>query len=479
MLFNSLQYFIFLPLVLVVYYHVRHRAQNTFLLLASYYFYGSWDYRFLALLIASTVVDYIVGLRIAGAREQGNADLARRWLLVSLITQLGILGFFKYFDFFIGSAESLLSGLGISASWPLLHIVLPVGISFYTFQSLSYTIDVYRGELEPVRRLDDFALYVAFFPQLVAGPIERATSLIPQVQRPRVVTRTNWDRGLYLILVGLVRKVVIADGAALLVDRTFASPHQFGPLQLAAGLVAYSLQIYGDFAGYSNIARGSALLLGFDLMRNFRHPYFARNVSDFWRRWHISLSTWLRDYLYIPLGGNRKGRRRTYINLMITMVLGGLWHGASWNFVIWGTLHGVYLVIYQAARRLRPAFLKSRPPSNSAIGNFLAVACTFVLSTFTWLFFRSHDVATTTAYLGGLFTLHGWLTIPAAAVSGFGLLGVLVLLTLIIDLPQAITDDEFCYLRAGVTTRAFGAAAAVLLLALSGHTATPFIYFQF
>ncbi len=479
MLFNTPEYAVFLALVLLIYYRMGLRSQNIFLLLASYVFYGAWDYRFLALLWISTLVDYAASHWIERSRERGDRRGMRAAMGLSLTANLGILGFFKYFNFFTASAEALLGRVGLTASWPLLHIVLPVGISFYTFQTLSYTIDVYRGTLKPVRRLDDFALYVAFFPQLVAGPIERATNLLPQIEQPRVVDQERWRRGLYLILIGLVRKMVIADTAAVFADRTFAHPGLMTSPQLAAGLFFYALQIYGDFSGYSNIARGSAQLLGFDLMRNFRHPYFARNVSDFWRRWHISLSTWLRDYLYIPLGGNRKGRRRTYINLMLTMLLGGLWHGASWNFVLWGGLHGLYLAGYQALRRRIPFWNRTEPARTSRIGTAAGIAVTLLLVVFTWLFFRSHDMATTSAYLTGLASLSGWLHPPLDAWRGFLALGLLTGLTLAIDLPQAITDDEYCFLHMGEWRRAALAGTAVLLIALSGSAAVPFIYFQF
>ena len=341
MLFNSYEYALFLIVVLVAYHLLlKRRLQNVVLLLASYWFYAAWDARFLSLIWISTIVDYTVGLRIQASRDAGRAQRGRYWLGLSLATNLGLLGFFKYYGFFIDSAVDFLQGFGFSASPSTLSVILPVGISFYTFQTLSYTFDVWRGSLAPTRNALDFALFVAFFPQLVAGPIERASRLLPQIQRDRSVASADVSTGIYLILTGLVRKVVIADTAGLIADKYFADPASHGGLELVVGILLYTLQIYGDFAGYSNIARGSARLLGFELMRNFRHPYFSASVTEFWQRWHISLSTWLRDYLYIPLGGNRRGVRRTYVNLLATMLLGGLWHGASWNFVIWGGLQG-------------------------------------------------------------------------------------------------------------------------------------------
>ena len=472
MLFNSLEFAIFLPIVLLLYYGLRHKQQNILLLIASYIFYAFWDVRFLSLILISTIVDYTVGLWVERAREKENGRQAQIALTASLTVNLGLLAFFKYFNFFIESFVNLFTIFGITLSPTTLRIILPVGISFYTFQTLSYTIDVYRGQLKPTRNLLDFALFVAFFPQLVAGPIERAVNLLPQIQKPRFVTQTHLERGLYLILVGLLRKVAVADTAGLLADRYFIAPQNFTSLDLIAGILLYALQIYGDFAGYSNIARGVSYLLGFDLMRNFKHPYFAVNIADFWRRWHISLSTWLRDYLYIPLGGNRRGIRRTYVNLMITMLLGGLWHGASWNFIVWGGLHGLYLALH---RYLTVVFPPS--PTRGIRHNIYQVGSaflTFCLVAFTWLFFRIPDWATTQTYLAGLarFDFRG----------GFVFLPLLLLVSiiLIIDVQPARTNDEFYFLRYPTLMRGAVVAEAILLIIfLSGGQNVPFIYFQF
>jgi alginate O-acetyltransferase complex protein AlgI len=477
MLFGTPEFAVFLLLVLLVYFNLGHRAQNRFLLFASYVFYGWWDYRFLALLWFTTVLDYNVGRWIVARQERKDQAGAKRVLLISIVANLVVLGFFKYFNFFIDSADAMLSSMGLTVSWPILHIILPVGVSFYTFQSISYTIDVYRKELAPARRLEDFALYVAFFPHLVAGPIQR-TNLLGQIEQPRVVTQTLWRQGWYLIVIGLLRKLVIADQAAGFADQAFANPDTMSGAQLAAGLGFYALQIYGDFAGYTDIARGTANLMGFTLMRNFKHPYFARNISDFWRRWHISLSTWLRDYLYIPLGGNRKGPRRTYFNLMVTMLLGGLWHGAAWNFVIWGGLHGFYLAVHHWFSSPDRWWATRLPTSRSTLRTGLAIAFTLSLVVFTWLFFRSPDMATTGSYIKGLAYLPGWLP-PETAWRGFGMLGILTGLTLLIDLPQHLTDDEYCWLKLGDRQLGVLTGVAALLIVLSGGAATPFIYFQF
>jgi D-alanyl-lipoteichoic acid acyltransferase DltB (MBOAT superfamily) len=471
MLFNTPEYFVFFATVLLVYFALPFRAQNRWLLATSYLFYASWDWRFLSLLLLSTVIDYTAGLAIQRARERAQPRVMRAALIVSLSAQLGILGFFKYFNFFAESAAGVVHALGFRASVPVLNVILPVGISFYTFQTMSYTIDIYRGQFLPTRNFTDFALSVAFFPHLVAGPIQRARSLIVQIERPRVVSEDYWSRGFTLIMIGLIRKVAIADPAGALVDAYFGNPAQYSSIPLACGLCLYGLQIYNDFAGYSEIARGSANLLGFDLMRNFRHPYFARNISEFWTRWHISLSTWLRDYLYIPLGGNRHGTLRTCANLMTTMLLGGLWHGASWNFVAWGGLHGTYLTAHHLWRARR-ADRAPEPPTWAS--RFLSAAVVYGLVTFTWLFFRSHDWPTTLAYLAGLVAFtpgsEGAL-VPVAALWA---------MTLAIDLPQAIADDECTLAAWSMPRRAAFVAAGLVAILFSGNIGhEPFIYFQF
>ena len=469
MLFNTAEFFIFLTVVLLTYRLLTHNGQNWMLLGASYLFYGWWDWRFLGLIAASTVLDWGMGLVIDRAREREPAA-ARRALTASIVGNLAILGFFKYFNFFIDSADHMLRGLGYEGSTGTLRIILPVGISFYTFQSMSYTIDVYRGELRATRSLRDFALFVSFFPQLVAGPIERATALLPQVQQPRRVTRADWEEGLLLFGLGLFRKVTIADPAGSIADTYFADPAAFSSVQLAVGVGLYALQIYNDFAGYSDMARGSARLLGFTLMRNFRHPYFATSFSDFWKRWHISLSSWLRDYLYIPLGGSRNGEARTRINLMLTMLLGGLWHGASWTFVVWGGLHGLYLIAQRSVGSLVPrpraAWLRAGQTAAAALSVFLLV-------NLAWLFFRAPDFATAGTYLEGLLAFTSGAegaVVPLAVFAGF---------TLMIDVPQAVADNEYVFLEWPLGRRALAAATVALLLVAGGTTHAPFIYFQF
>ena len=474
MLFNSLVFLVFLAVVLPLYYVLGHRRQNLMLLVASYVFYGAWDWRFLILLLVSTVIDYSCGrgLEVAGPRGR------KAWLMLSLCSNLGILGFFKYFGFFVSSAAALLESLGFQASMPVLQIVLPVGISFYTFQTMAYTIDVWRGHQKTHRNFLEFALYVSYFPQLVAGPIERSQRLLAQISTPRLVSRSDISTGVQLIVMGFLKKVAIADSVAPYVNSAFADPGAHSSLFLLLSLWLFALQIYGDFSGYSDIARGVSRLFGIGLMVNFRQPYFAHNITDFWRRWHVSLSTWLRDYLYIPLGGNRKGPVRTYVNLMLTMLLGGLWHGASWNFVIWGGLHGIYLVIHKlAARRMRPE--PSLPPAGAVgwLRHAGGMLLTFHLVCFAWIFFRAETFSGAWRYVTGLFTngLSGDFLMRAPVAAFY--------------LTLAFALDFFCWYRnrelpvdSGHSSTVRGlvwGVALVIILFLGEPNGTPFIYFQF
>ena len=348
LLFNSWEFVVFFGFVYGIYLLLPgYRQQNILLLIASYYFYAAWDWRFMFLLLSSTLLDYYCALQIDTSEDPRRR---KTFLVCSIAGNLTLLGFFKYFNFFLDSLQPLLGSFGLSVERLHLHIVLPVGISFYTFQEMSYTIDVYRGELKATRKFLDFALFVAFFPHMVAGPIMRASTLLVQFFRPRVIDRSMLTTGSWLIFWGLWKKVVIADNMAALADPVFAGSASVSWLMAYLGVVAFAFQIYADFSGYSDIARGLARLLGIELMQNFDLPYFAVNPSDFWRRWHISLSTWLKDYVYVSLGGNRHGPVATYRNLMVTMFLGGLWHGAAWNYVWWGIYHGVLLVVHRLLR---------------------------------------------------------------------------------------------------------------------------------
>lgn len=388
MLFSELLFWEFFAAVLGLYFVLPHRAQNRMLLLASYVFYGAWDWRFLSLIVFSTAVDYLVALQMSRSTQ---AARRKALLMVSLVVNLGLLGVFKYLGFFVDSFVEMADGLGWTVSAPVLHIVLPVGISFYTFQTLSYTIDVYRREMTPTTNFLNFALYVAFFPQLVAGPIERARHLLPEIEAPRQVTLHKLGRGAVLCLVGLIKKIAIADAIAPSVNAVYANPAATGAEILIATWL-FALQIYCDFSGYTDVARGVARMLGFDLTRNFMQPYFATDIQQFWRRWHISLSTWLRDYLYIALGGNRRGRRRTQINLILTMVLGGLWHGAAWNFLLWGGYHGALLAVHRAiAGRRHDSDGAPSPTLSARLGRAVKALLFFQVICYGWLLFRARS----------------------------------------------------------------------------------------
>jgi len=389
MLFNSLEFLIFLPLVLLVYYRLSHQNQNRFLVVASCYFYASWDWRFLAPLIFSTTIDFYCARQMERSIEAGGLQSERkRYLVLSLITNLGLLAFFKYFNFFVDSFHDVLAGLGVDVPVPALNVILPVGISFYTFQALSYTIDVYRGQVHAVRSFWDFFLAVLFFPHLVAGPIQRAANLLKQVMTPRRTTPEQWQDGIHLIIWGYFKKVFIADGLAPIANAIFAANSPTGG-EVVVGVLAFAFQIYCDFSGYTDIARGVAKLMGFEFMLNFNLPYLARNPPDFWQRWHISLSTWLRDYLYISLGGNRGSRTQTYRNLMVTMLIGGLWHGAAWNYVLWGAYHGFILVIHRLVVSPLRSVERAFGHLAHSLWVTLCVICMFTLTCYGWLLFRA------------------------------------------------------------------------------------------
>jgi D-alanyl-lipoteichoic acid acyltransferase DltB (MBOAT superfamily) len=471
MTFNSIQYAIFLPVVLALYWRLAHRQQNALLLAASYVFYGAWDPRFLGLMMFSTATDYTVGKLLGRTADPKH----RKWIfLVSLAVNLGILATFKYFDFFASSAAVLLEGLGIHAHMPTLKVLLPVGISFYTFHGISYTFDVYRRDIEPATDLLSFACFISFFPQLVAGPIGRAHLQLPQFEHPR--TRPNRElvrsAGM-LILFGLFKKVVLADSMGPVADAAFATKNP-GTLTVLFGAYAFAIQIYADFSGYTDVARGSARLFGIELIRNFEQPYLSRNITEFWQRWHISLSTWLRDYLYVPLGGNRNGRWKTYRNLLLTMVLGGLWHGAGAGFVLWGATHGALLAIHRWFTGGRATRREASP--NVRLTDAPRVLLTFHVTTLAWIFFRSSGWSQATQMLGGLLRPHG----AVLPVDSIVLVTAGLLTTFATELSQRSGGTFERVTRLPVTVRA--AAYAVMIVAVivwSGGTARPFIYFQF
>lgn len=406
MLFNSLEFIIFLPVVFALYWFVFNRKtsrQNALILVASCVFYGWWDYRFLGLILMSVVVDYCAGLGL----EKASIPLRRKAILGgSLLFNIGLLGFFKYYNFFVDSWVDMLRAMGFAAehTWTL-NIVLPVGISFYTFQTLSYTIDVYRGQIRATRDFIAFAAYVSFFPQLVAGPIERASHLLPQIRHPRTFIYRQGVDGLRLILWGLFKKVVIADSLAPEVDYIFSNYQDVSGGTLLLGAVYFAFQIYGDFSGYSDIAIGVSKLFGFELMSNFKFPYFSRNISEFWHRWHISLSTWFRDYLYFPLGGSRVSRPKAIRNIFIIFLVSGFWHGANWTFIAWGGTHALlYLPSFflKRNRRFREGVVAQQARFPTAYECW-RMAVTFGFVTLAWIFFRSPDLGSAWGYLQGIF----------------------------------------------------------------------------
>jgi len=400
MLFNSYEFVIFFIMVLITIVIIRHKKfQHLFLLVSSYFFFYFSSNYLLCLLIFSTVLDFYIAKEIWNTK---NITRKKILLSISLAGNLGLLGFFKYADFAIGQFNILGNHFDLGTSIPLLNLILPIGISFYTFQSISYTVDVYRGHLEPSKSLREFALFVAFFPQLVAGPILRAKDFLPQLreklENSNSITKlkqiqihhTHLKLGITLMAFGFLKKMFFADNIAPLVNEIFANPIGLNSFEIWMGTIAFGIQIYGDFSGYSDIAIGAALILGFKIPRNFNKPYFATSPSDFWRRWHISLSTWLRDYLYIPLGGNKKSEGRTYLNLVTVMFLGGLWHGASWNFVIWGMLHGGYLAIHKIISDKFPG-IKIHPFFKSRIGKIVSILVTQYFVFLAWIPFRVGD----------------------------------------------------------------------------------------
>lgn len=402
MLFNSFEFVIFLPIVFLLYWFVFNKSiklQNIFLLIVGYVFYGWWDWRFLFLIAFSTLFDFTIGIQI----DKTNDAKKRKWLFVSsCIVNIGLLGFFKYFNFFIDNFIIASQSIGFSLSPITLKIILPVGISFYTFQSLSYTTDIYRQKMKPTNDLISFAAFISFFPQLVAGPIERAFHLLPQFYKKRKFNTEYAIIGMQQILWGMFKKIVIADTLSGYVDQIFASSTSLPGSTLALGAIYFAIQIYCDFSGYSSIAIGTAKLFGFELMQNFNYPYFSTNVSQFWRRWHISLTSWFRDYVYIPLGGNKGSLSRTIFNTLFVFTLSGFWHGANWTFITWGLLNGLYLIPNLILGYNKKTSVGIEKKLN--VHTFINIIITFMLVTITWIFFRSVNVSQATHYISNLFS---------------------------------------------------------------------------
>lgn len=441
MLFNSLQYLLFFPAVIMLFYALPHRFRWMMLLAASYYFYMCWKPEYIILIIVSTLIDYSVAIHIARSKRN---SVRKTLLMLSIISNLGILFGFKYFNFFSESTRVLLGHFNILADIPYFDVLLPVGISFYTFQTLSYTIDVFRKKQEAEKHVGYFALYVSFFPQLVAGPIERPGNLLPQFRQPCSAKPGDFTEGLRLILFGFFKKVVIADRMAEMVNVVYNNPNGHYGFSVVAATVFFAFQIYGDFSGYTDIARGSARIMGYNLMVNFRLPYFSKNVKEFWQRWHISLSTWFRDYLYISMGGNRKGKNRQTFNTFIVFVVSGLWHGANWTFVIWGALHGLYVTagsMLAASRKRANHFLRWK--EHAVLRKMYDIGMTFILVNFAWIFFRANNTADAFTLIRNIFHSNGhWFT--ASFVQTWNSCSVsLAMLALLILIQFLIRKSDF------------------------------------
>ena len=473
MIFNSLDFLVFIALFLPLYFALRGRARLGLCLVGSYVFYGWWDWRFLGIVGFTTLMDYTLGLLMGRSSDE---TFRKRLIYFSVTINLLFLGFFKYFNFFADSFRQAVQSMGFEPSHSTLHIILPIGISFYTFQSMSYTIDIYRREIEPERDLLRFAAFVSLFPQLVAGPIVRARDFLPQF---RADAPFDWERvmsGLTRVLWGFFKKVAVADSLAPFVEQCFAAPTTMSSFQVLLGVIFYSFQIYCDFSGYSDIAIGLARILGFRFIENFRTPYFSRSFTEFWTRWHISLSSWLRDYLYIPLGGNRGGTWMTYRNLMLTMLIGGLWHGANWTFVFWGFLHGSYQVVQRLiqpyARRVY-AFLPK------PVGQGLDMLLVYALTCFAWVYFRSptfgaaNDVLRVIA--SGENFNWGSVTNKFVAFKGILLIGLL----LAVEVSNLRLRYAALVLRQPALRLAAYAGLLWLIALLGTFGANSFIYFQF
>jgi len=497
MLFNSVQFLIFFPIVVLLYFVIPQKYRYLWLLAASYYFYMSWNAKYALLIATSTIITFFSGILIDKAgrieSEQKSRKMKRLWVALSFCINLAILGFFKYYDFAINSLVHAFAIIGVSVTLPTFDIILPVGISFYTFQALSYTMDVYRGEVEPERNIAKYALFVSFFPQLVAGPIERSKNLLSQVHEKHTFDYTRVKNGLLLMLWGLFLKMIIADRVAVLVNTVFNNYTEYAGFQIVVAVLMFAVQIYCDFAGYSTIAIGAAQVMGFKLMDNFHQPYFATSVRDFWHRWHISLSTWFRDYLYIPLGGNRKGTARKYFNTMVTFIVSGLWHGASWHFVIWGGLHGFFQVFGSITKPLRDK-IKRALKVNTECGSYRVFQSliTAVLVCFAWIFFRADSTTVAFQMIKSMFsTYNPWIFFDGSLFTlgldahDFFVAIISILVLLYVDLAHERKQSfRAKILEQNIAFRWVFYYALIFVLIIfgyygEGYDASQFIYFQF
>lgn len=483
MLFNSFDFAVFLPIVFLLYWFVTNhnlKVQNLLIVVSSYVFYGWWDWRFLSLIFLSTLIDYSVGIFLA---SQNNLIKRKIFLWISIIFNLSCLGFFKYYNFFLENFISTFSLFSSEIEASSLKIILPVGISFYTFQTLSYTIDVYNRNLEPTKDFIAFAAFVSFFPQLVAGPIERAKHLLPQFYKRRVFDYQLASDGMRQILWGLFKKIVIADNCAEFANLIFNNSSDYSGSTLILGALFFTFQIYGDFSGYSDIAIGASRLFGFDLMRNFAYPYFSRDIAEFWRRWHISLSTWFRDYIYIPLGGSRGGSWIKIRNTLIIFMLSGLWHGANWTFVAWGALNAIYflpLLLTKNNRKNMDIIAKGRCLPN--LKELLSMIITFGLTVFAWIFFRAESMNQAIEYISRIFSSSSF-SIPTFDQIKIAII-YLIMVSIFIGIEWVGRDSNFAiekfplWIKSRPVRKAFYVLIALIIFIYSGSN-QEFIYFQF
>ena len=468
MLFNSLDFAIFLPIVFILFWIIPNKnltSQNLLIVFSSYVFYGWWDWRFLSLIIFSTVVDFLVGQQLS----KEHKDIMRKLLLfISLFINLGFLAIFKYYNFFLENFIEAFNLFGMKINANSLNIILPVGISFYTFQTLSYTIDVYNRKLLSTKNFLAFSAFVCFFPQLVAGPIERASNLLPQFYKKQVFYYTNISEGVKSIIYGFFLKLVIADRVAIYVNTIYNNVDAHEGLSFVLATIFFAIQIYCDFAGYSLIAIGTARLFGFKLMKNFNRPYFSFSVSEFWRRWHISLSSWFRDYLYIPLGGNKVSNNRILINILITFVISGLWHGANWTFIIWGALNGLYIIIEK--------FLIKKSKKN-----IINILITFFLICFSWIFFRANNLNDALYIIKTIFSNIGSLYVPTSDVTSLYYSIIVILILLTVEIKHEFFDTIFTIRKNKIIFfRWFYYCALIFIILYIGvFDSSQFIYFQF
>ena len=478
MLFNSISFLLFLPVIFTAYWWANKRSlqlQNLLLLVASYFFYACWDWRFLFLLLFSTALDYFTGIKMEEAKNETNK---KRWFWLSIIVNIGFLGIFKYYNFFADSFAEALSGIGIHTNFWTLKVILPVGISFYTFHGLSYVIDIYKGRIKAEKNIITYSLFVGYFPLLVAGPIERATHLLPQIKKKREFNYALAIDGLHQIIWGLFKKVVIADSCALYANNIFDNYQSMNSLSLVLGALYFSFQIYGDFSGYSDIAIGTSKLFGIDLLRNFNYPYFSRDIAEFWRRWHISLTTWFRDYLYIPIGGSKGGLKMKVRNTFIIFLVSGFWHGANWTFIVWGALNALYflpLLISQNNRNNLDSVAKGK--LLPTVKEFMSMLFTFSLTAFAWIFFRAKTVSEACSYIKKMFEFNFQGKSQFLDFERYTVEPLLLLLVFII-FEWNSREKEHPVSGKFVVFKAIAVIIAILIFGTYSNP-TNFIYFQF